>query len=1395
MEEIDVDKLSDEELKNQLEEKGLPTTGSRPVQRERLRMAIQRDQALGDDNEEVDFNSLTVKELRFRLRRLGLGFDGEKDVLLARLKDALQDVDNGDGDNDGGGGNGNNGGGNNGEQVGAVGNQPGARYTRAVLTFKDVEEALDPFDGKTGQSVKRWVSQFEDTATMCEWTPVQRLLYAKRLMRGSAKSFVSYEGCDMSWVVLKRALLREFSAQLNSHEVHQKLQSRRKKNDETYQEYVYKMLEIAAEGDVEECAVIRYVIDGLEGDNVSKSVLYGATNVREFKKKLEVFEKIVRKPKSNQPTNTQAKEKGAAATGAIKKEYVKKNVDEINCFSCGIRGHYRGDCPDKGKGIKCFNCNGYGHKAAACKETPKVKKESNVGAVQSGSRKYCKEVLIGDVRLNALVDTGSDLTLMRADCFADIGMPRFEKKVTSFCGIGSGEMSTLGRTTVKMLVDDDEFEVKPHIVSQGVMNYQLLIGTDFLNTVDVLLKAGEPFISKPKNEFTTNEVLQIDVVHEVNEVSLSHVSEDDVRCQVEELIENYRPNKIREVDMKVRILLKDDLPVYQSARRLGFAERKIVNEQIVEWEKDGIVRPSNSDYASPIVLVKKKDGSTRICVDYRKLNEKIIKNRFPMPIIDDQLDKLHGAKVFSTLDLKNGFFHVAIEESDVKFTAFIVPDGTWEFLRLPFGMCISPAYFQKYILIIFRQLIAEGVLQVFMDDLIIPAKDVNEGLERLKRVLSVASEYGLKFNWKKCSFLQRRVSFLGYVIEDGTVKPSDEKTEAVRQFPLPTTVQKVMSFLGLTGFFRKFIENYSVIARPLTNLTKKDVRFRVGVTERDAFDRLKDALCSEPVLRLYNPAADTELHTDASALGLGAILLQRDSEDRQFHPIHYASWKTKPEEERYDSYKLEVLAVVKALKKFRMYLVGISFKIVTDCQAFTMTMKKKDISSQIARWALCLEEFDYSIEHRPGERMKHVDALSRCYTHEVCLVDDGVTASWRRNQEDDEEIAELKEKVRGGTLEGYTVDRNLLYKTVGDESLLVVPKAMQTGLIRRTHEMGHFGVAKTEQLLKREYWFCDMRGKVEKVLRNCTECILAERKSGKLEGFLQSIDKGESPIDTYHIDHIGPLPSTKKMYNHVLVVVDAFTKFVWLYPTKTTKTAEVVEKLMEQAAIFGNPRRIISDRGTAFTSAEFANYCKDEGIEHSLIVTGVPRGNGQVERVNRTLIPILAKLSVDNPGEWHRYVDRAQQYLNHIPSRAIGMAPFTLLFGTRMRLKDDPEITEIIEQENSFYYTEKREEMRERAREAIAKIQRENKSAYNRKRKEASGYKEGDLVAIQRTQGGPGLKLRSKFLGPYKVTRVMRNDRYLVQKVGEHEGPKATSTAADHMKMWTTMTETEPSDT
>ncbi|CAD7013666.1 unnamed protein product [Ceratitis capitata] len=579
-----------------------------------------------------------------------------------------------------------------------------------------------------------------------------------------------------------------------------------------------------------------------------------------------------------------------------------------------------------------------------------------------------------------------------------------------------------------------------------------------------------------------------------------------------------------------------------------------------------------------------------------------------------------------------------------------------------------------------------------------------------------------------------------------------------------------------------------MIAKPLTDLTKHGKIFEMGDEQISAVDTLKKMLSKKPVLGIFNQQYETEVHTDASIDGYGAVLFQKFPDDNKLHPIYYMSKKTSDAERKYSSYELEILAVIAALEKFRVYLLGLHFKLVTDCNAFTKTLEKKELSTRVARWVLRLQEYDYQVEHRSGLRMKHVDAFSRYPVMVVTNVD--ILTSIRRAQQQDEDLRAISEIIKEKqAYNDYFEKSGILHKLVDDNELVVVPKSMQREVIRRAHGKGHFAMKKTKELICREFFIPKLEEKIRAHINNCVSCIVANRKTGKQEGKLHPLHKEATPLYTYHIDFLGPLESTNKSYKHIFAVVDSFTKFAWLYPTKSTSAQETISRLKLQSATFGSPVHIISDRGSAFTSDDFRRYCNEENIQHSIITTGLPRANGQVERLMSIVTNVLTKLSKDDPTKWYKFVDRVQQVINSTFNRSINMTPFELLIGVKMRTADDFNIKNLIEDEIRQLHQEQRNDLRQQAKNQILKIQDENRKTYNLRRKEANQYALDEFVAVKRTQFGGGLKLKPKYLGPYRIVKIKPNNSYDVVKAAECEGPNRTSTCAEYMKPWVNYSE------
>ncbi|GFV12752.1 retrovirus-related Pol polyprotein from transposon 17.6 [Trichonephila clavipes] len=456
-------------------------------------------------------------------------------------------------------------------------------------------------------------------------------------------------------------------------------------------------------------------------------------------------------------------------------------------------------------------CKGPGHYAVDCTKRPKCSKINNSSdsSIQicsriSRERIKTRKITIGNKIIEALIDSGSSVSLIREDVSKGIIEPsKLSKDISVLIGLGEVRSQNKGSFQRKIELDGEEYSLTWHVVPTPSLEFQAAIGSDILEQASVFFYKESVQFRKheDKNCFLQMQVYEAEVE---DEIVVQHVTNPQIRRELFELISNYEPKKTEVTNVSMRIILKDDIPVYQPARRLSFSENRDVNKQIDEWLEQGI-------------------------------------DRFPLPLIEDVLDRLQGAKVYTTLDLKNGFFHVDVNEDCKHLTSFVVPDGQFEFNKVPFGLSTSPSVFQRYVYSIFRELMRKGIVIIYMDDLVIPAKD-EKGLEKLREVLEVASKYGLEMKFKKCQFLRRKVEFLGHVVENGTIRPSIAKTIAVKKFPVPTTVKQVQSFLGLTGYFRKFIPAYSQIAKPLSDLTRKDNPFMFEQPQMEAFEKLKKLL-------------------------------------------------------------------------------------------------------------------------------------------------------------------------------------------------------------------------------------------------------------------------------------------------------------------------------------------------------------------------------------------------------------------------------------------------------------------------------------------------------------------------------------------------------------------------
>ncbi|GJR33711.1 putative reverse transcriptase domain-containing protein [Tanacetum coccineum] len=423
----------------------------------------------------------------------------------------------------------------------------------------------------------------------------------------------------------------------------------------------------------------------------------------------------------------------------------------------------------------------------------------------------------------------------------------------------------------------------------------------------------------------------------------------------------------RQVEFQID-LVPGAAPVARAPYRLAPFEMKELSEQLKELSDKGFIRPSSSPWGAPVLFVKKKDGSFRMCIDYQELNKLTVKNRYPLPRIDDLFDQLQGSSVYSKIDVRSGYHQLRVQEEDIPKTAFRTRYDHYEFQVMPFGLTNVPAVFMDLMNQVCKPYLDKFVI-VFIDDILIYSKNKQEHEEHLKIILELLKKEELYAKFSKCEFWISKVQFLGHVIDSEGIHVDPAKIEAIKDWTSPKSPTEIRQFLGLAGYYRRFIEGFSKIAKPMTKLTQKKVKFEWGDKQEAAFQLLKQKLCSAPILALPEGSEDFIAYCDASKKGLGAVLMQREK------VISYASRQLKIHEKNYTTHDLELGAVVFALKIWRHYLYGTKCTVFTDHKSLQHILDQKELNMRQRRWLELLSDYDCDIRYHPGKANVVADVL------------------------------------------------------------------------------------------------------------------------------------------------------------------------------------------------------------------------------------------------------------------------------------------------------------------------------------------------------------------------------------------------------------------------------------
>ncbi|KAJ9563826.1 hypothetical protein OSB04_008986 [Centaurea solstitialis] len=736
----------------------------------------------------------------------------------------------------------------------------------------------------------------------------------------------------------------------------------------------------------------------------------------------------------------------------------------------------------------------------------------------------------------------------------------------------------------------------------------------------------------------------------------------------------------RQVEFRIDLIPRA-APVAKAPYRLAPAEMRELSNQIQELLDKGFIQPSSSPWGAPVLFVKKKDGSLRMCIDYRELNKLTIKNCYPLPRIDDLFDQLQGASFFSKIDLRFGYHQVRVHEEDVPKTAFRTRYGHYEFMVMPFGLTNAPAVFMDLMNRICRPYLDKFVI-VFIDDILIYSQSREEHEQHLKVVLELLMDQKLYAKFSKCEFWIRET---------------------------PTEIRQ---FLGLAGYYRRFIEGLSRIAQPLTMLTQKDKKFDWGQRQEDAFQLLKQKLCNAPVLALPQGTEDFVVYCDASRQGLGCVLMQRDK------VIAYASRQLKNHEQNYTTHDLELGAVVFALKIWRHYLYGTKCMVFTDHKSLQHILDQKMLNMRQRRWVELLSDYDCEIKYHPGNANVVVDALSR------------------------------KERTKSLRVRALEM---LVHTSLKEDILKAQEEALREDRLKdkTLHNLeGRFDLKTDGVRMKKD---------VASYVGRCMTCSKVKAENQKPSGLLQQPGIPEWKWEQISMDLVTKLPRTAKGHDTIWVIVDRLTKSAHFLPIredyKMDKLARIYIK--EIVTRHGVPISIISDRDSRFTSRFWQSLQKSLGSQLDWSTAYHPQTDGQSERTIQTLEDMLRACVMDFGGNWDDNLPLVEFSYNNSYHTSIQCAPYEALYGRKCRSPlswvevGDSQLTgpELIQET-----TDKIGLIRDRLKAA-----RDRQKSYADNRRKPLEFQVGDRVLLKVSpwkglvRFGKRGKLSPRYVGPFEI--------------------------------------------
>ncbi|GJT71974.1 reverse transcriptase domain-containing protein [Tanacetum coccineum] len=905
---------------------------------------------------------------------------------------------------------------------------------------------------------------------------------------------------------------------------------------------------------------------------------------------------------------------------------------------------------------------------------------------------------------NALADLGASINLMPYSVWKNLSLPELtptcmtlelaDRSISEPIGIAEDVYVTVGKFQFPADFVVVDFEPDPRV--------PLILGRSFLKTSRALIDVYEAILNSDPSPPPPNQGNYFPETRKDLKICEANNEKSSVNEPPEVELKDLPPHleyAFLEGNDKLPVIIAKDLKNEEKAALIKVLKSY---KRSIAWKLSDIkgIDPEfcthkilmEVDY-EPTVQHQRRSMGWRVCIDYRKLNEATRKDHFPLPFMDQMLERLAGNQFYCFLDGFSGYFQIPIDPKDQEKTTFTCPYGTFAYRRMPFGLCNAPGTFQRCMMAIFHDMI-EKTMEVFMDDFSVFGDSFSTCLSHLDKMLKRCEDTNLVLNWEKSHFMVKEGIVLGHKISKSGIEVDRAKVDVIAKLPHPTTVKGVRSFLGHAGFYRRFIQDFSKIARPMTHLLEKETPFFFSKECIESFNTLKRKLTEAPILIAPDWDLPFELMCDASDFAIGAVLGQR--KNKHFQPIHYASKTMTEAQAHYTTTEKELLAVVYAFEKFRSYLVLSKSIVYTDHSAIKYLFAKKDAKPRLMRWILLLQEFDVEIRDKKGAENLAADHLSRLENpHQDKLENKEITETFPLETlgsvalrvdstpwfADFANYHAGKFVVKGMSsqqknkffkdVKHYFWDDPFLFKICADQMIRRCVHGKEAlDILEACHNGptgGHHGANLTaKKVFDAGFFWPSIYKDAHELVKNCDSCQRQGKISQRDEMPQNSIQVCEI-FDVWGIDFMGPFPSSRGN-KYILVAVDYLSKWVEAKALPTNDARVVCKFLKSLFARFGAPRAIISDRGTHFCNDQFAKVMLKYGVTHRLSTAYHPQTSGQVEVSNRGLKRILERTVGENHASWSDKLDDALWAFRTAYKTPIGCTPYKLVYGKACHL-------------------------------------------------------------------------------------------------------------------------------